>query len=130
MTVQLGDIAPDFTVDSTIGEINFHEYLGNSWGILFSHPRDFTPVCTTELGEVARLMPEFDKRNVKVLALSVDPVSEHHSWIKDINETQNVDVQYPIIADDQRMVSHLYDMIHPNANDTLTVRSVFYYFTG
>ena len=125
MTIQLGDVAPDFTVDSTIGTINFHEHLGNSWGILFSHPRDFTPVCTTELGEVARLMPEFNKRSVKVLALSIDPVSEHMSWIKDINETQNVDVQYPIIADEQRMVSHLYDMIHPNLNDTLTVRSVF-----
>ena len=125
MAIQLGDIAPDFTAESTVGEIKFHEYLGNGWGILFSHPKDFTPVCTTELGEVARLMPEFDKRNVKVLALSVDTVADHRNWVKDINETQQVEVTYPIIADPQREVANLYDMIHPNALDTLTVRSVF-----
>lgn len=125
MAIQLGDIAPDFTADSSVGEIKFHEYLGNGWGILFSHPKDFTPVCTTELGEVARLMPEFDKRNVKVLALSVDTVTDHRNWVKDINETQQVEVTYPIIADPQREVANLYDMIHPNALDTLTVRSVF-----
>jgi alkyl hydroperoxide reductase subunit AhpC len=125
MAIQLGDIAPDFTAESTVGEIKFHEYLGNGWGILFSHPKDFTPVCTTELGEVARLMPEFDKRNVKVLALSVDTVTDHRNWVKDINETQQVEVTYPIIADPQREVANLYDMIHPNALDTLTVRSVF-----
>lgn len=125
MAIQLGDIAPDFTAESTVGEIKFHEYLGNGWGILFSHPKDFTPVCTTELGEVARLMPEFDKRNVKVLALSVDTVADHRNWVKDIDETQQVEVTYPIIADPQREVANLYDMIHPNALDTLTVRSVF-----
>ena len=125
MGIQLGDIAPDFTADSTNGEIRFHEYLGNSWGVLFSHPKDFTPVCTTELGEVAKLMPEFEQRNVKVLALSVDSLADHKSWIKDINETQRVNVTYPIIADPQRIVSNLYEMIHPNAIDTLTVRSVY-----
>lgn len=125
MGIQLGDIAPDFTAQSTIGEIHFHEYLGSSWGVLFSHPKDFTPVCTTELGQVARLMGEFEKRQVKVLALSVDSLSDHHAWIKDINETQNVIVNYPIIADEQREVANLYDMIHPNALDTMTVRTVF-----
>ncbi len=125
MGIQLGDIAPDFTAESTLGEIKLHEYLGQSWGILFSHPKDFTPVCTTELGKVARLMPEFDKRNVKVIALSVDSVSDHKAWIKDINETQQVDVNFPIIADVQREVANLYEMIHPNALDTMTVRSVF-----
>ena len=125
MGIQLGDIAPNFQADSTMGEINLHEYLGSHWGLLFSHPKDFTPVCTTELGEVARLKPEFDKRNVKVLGLSVDTVSEHFQWIMDINETQQVELNFPIIADQQRTVANLYDMIHPNALDTLTVRNVF-----
>lgn len=125
MTLRLGDIAPDFEQDTSIGRIRFHEWLGNSWGVLFSHPADFTPVCTTELGYTAKLKQEFDKRNVKVLALSVDPVDSHKKWINDINETQNTTVNFPIIADPDRKVSQLYDMIHPNANATLTVRSVF-----
>ena len=125
MALRLGDVAPNFTADSTEGKIDFHAYLGNSWGILFSHPADFTPVCTTELGAVAKLKPEFEKRNVKVIALSVDPVDDHHEWIKDINETQAANVGFPILADGDRKVSELYDMIHPNANATLTVRSVF-----
>lgn len=125
MALRLGDIAPDFTQESTEGKINFHQWLGNSWGVLFSHPKDFTPVCTTELGAVAKLKSEFDKRNVKVIALSVDPVSSHSEWVKDINETQNARMNFPILADADRKVSDLYDMIHPNANDTLTVRSVF-----
>lgn len=125
MAIQLGDIAPDFKADSSLGTINFHEYLGNSWGVLFSHPKDFTPVCTTELAEVARLMPEFEGRDVKVLALSVDSVSEHAEWIKDINETGNVTVNFPIIADSNKNVSTHYQMIHPNALDNLTVRTVF-----
>ena len=125
MTLRLGDIAPDFEQDTTIGRIRFHEWLGNSWGVLFSHPADFTPVCTTELGYTAKLKQEFDKRNVKVLALSVDPVDSHKKWINDINETQSTTVNFPIIADPDRKVSQLYDMIHPNANATLTVRSVF-----
>ena len=125
MGIQLGDIAPDFISDSTEGEISFHQYLGNNWGILFSHPKDFTPVCTTELGEVARLSDEFDKRKVKILAHSVDTVADHLRWIQDINETQNVEVNFPILADTQRSVANLYDMIHPNALDTLTIRSVF-----
>ncbi len=125
MGIQLGDIAPDFCADSTEGELKLHDYLGNSWGVLFSHPKDFTPVCTTELGEVARLKPEFDKRNVKVVGLSIDSVADHHKWIKDINETQGVTVNFPLIADSQRLVANLYDMIHPNALDTLTVRSVY-----
>ena len=125
MALRLGDIAPDFTQESTEGKINFHQWLGNSWGVLFSHPKDFTPVCTTELGAVAKLKSEFDKRNVKVIALSVDPVPSHSEWVKDINETQNARMNFPILADADRKVSDLYDMIHPNANDTLTVRSVF-----
>ncbi|HEY3699718.1 MAG TPA: peroxiredoxin [Spongiibacteraceae bacterium] len=125
MTLRLGDIAPDFTQQSSEGEIHFHEWLGNHWGILFSHPADFTPVCTTELGFTAKLKDEFAKRNVKVLVLSVDPVDSHTRWIGDINETQNTQVNFPIIADADRKVSALYDLIHPNANDTLTVRSLF-----
>ncbi len=124
-TIRLGDVAPNFTTKSTEGEINFHEWLGDSWGILFSHPADYTPVCTTELGTVAKYKPEFDKRNVKVVALSVDGVDSHKGWIKDINETQNTTVNFPIIADEDRKVSELYDMIHPNADSKLTVRSVF-----
>src|SRR5918998_5242208 len=125
MALRLGDEAPNFTADTTEGKINFHEWLGNGWGILFSHPKDFTPVCTTELGTMARIMPEFKKRNVKVLAISVDPVDSHKGWIKDINETQNCTVAYPIIADPEKKVAQLYDMIHPNALDNMTVRSVF-----
>jgi 1-Cys peroxiredoxin (EC 1.11.1.15) len=125
MTLRLGDVVPDFTQESTHGTINFHEWIGDSWAVLFSHPKDFTPVCTTELGEVARLKPEFDKRNVKVIALSVDDTASHQGWIGDIEETQNVKMNFPILADPDRKVSDLYDMIHPNANDTLTVRSVF-----
>lgn len=125
MTLRLGDIAPDFTADSTVGKINFHEYLGDSWGVLFSHPADYTPVCTTELGAVAKLKEEFDKRNVKVLALSVDGLDRHKGWINDINETQNTEVNFPLIADEDRKVSLLYDMIHPNASENATVRSVF-----
>lgn len=124
MAIRLGDLAPDFTAESTEGTINFHEWLGNSWGILFSHPADFTPVCTTELGTVAKLKPEFEKRNVKVIALSVDPVEAHKLWIKDINETQNTTVNFPIIADPIFDVSKLYDFVHPNASDKFTVRSV------
>ena len=124
-TTRLGDIAPNFTAQSTEGEINFHDWLGESWGILFSHPADFTPVCTTELGTVANYKDEFKKRNVKVIALSVDDLESHEAWISDINETQNVIVNFPIIADDDRKVSELYDMIHPNADSKLTVRSVF-----
>ena len=125
MSVQLGDIAPDFTADTTQGKVSFHEWLGDSWGVLFSHPKDFTPVCTTELGYVAKIKPEFDKRNVKVIGLSVDPVSSHLEWEKDIAETQGTPVNFPMIGDPERKVASLYDMIHPNANDTLTVRSVF-----
>ncbi|CAD5257087.1 MULTISPECIES: peroxiredoxin [unclassified Imperialibacter] len=124
-TLRLGDIAPDFKAETTEGPISFHEWLGNGWGILFSHPADFTPVCTTELGTTAKLKGEFEKRNVKVVALSVDPLDSHNSWIKDINETQNTNVNFPIIADGDRKVAELYDMIHPNANEKLTVRSVF-----
>lgn len=124
MSIKLGDIAPDFVAESSEGKINFHNYLGNSWGILFSHPADFTPVCTTELGTVAKLKPEFDKRNVKVIALSVDPVESHLKWIEDINETQHTKVNYPIIADPIFEVSKLYDFVHPNASDKFTVRSV------
>ncbi|GGG15350.1 peroxidase [Dokdonia pacifica] len=124
-TIKLGDIAPDFTAPTTEGDINFHEWLGDSWGILFSHPADYTPVCTTELGTVAQYTDEFNKRNVKVAALSVDGVASHHGWIKDINETQNTTVNFPIIGDEDRKVATLYDMIHPNADSTLTVRSVF-----
>ena len=124
-TIRLGDVAPNFTAKSTEGDINFHEWLGDSWGILFSHPADYTPVCTTELGTVAKYKSEFEKRNVKVVALSVDGVKSHHDWIKDINETQNTEVNFPIIADEDRKVSELYDMIHPNASAKFTVRSVF-----
>jgi len=125
MSIQLGSLAPDFTQDSTEGPIKFHEWLGKSWGILFSHPKDFTPVCTTELGTVAKLKSEFDKRNVKPIALSVDDVESHKKWILDIEETQKTKLNYPILADGDRKVSNLYGMIHPEANDTLTVRSVF-----
>ncbi|MGK7873519.1 MAG: peroxiredoxin [Xenococcaceae cyanobacterium] len=125
MSLQLGDTVPDFTQASTEGEISFYEWAGDSWVILFSHPADFTPVCTTELGVVASLKPEFDKRNVKVLALSVDDVESHLGWIKDIEQTQNTTLNYPILADPDRKVSNLYEMIHPNASNTLTVRSVF-----
>ena len=124
-TIRLGDEAPNFTAMSNEGEINFHEWLGDSWGVLFSHPADYTPVCTTELGMVAKYKEQFDKRNVKVIALSVDGLESHNDWIKDINETQNTTVNFPIIADEDRMVSVLYDMIHPNADDKMTVRSVF-----
>ena len=125
MAVRLGDTAPDFTAQTTEGEINFHEWLGDSWGVLFSHPKDFTPVCTTELGLVAKLKPEFDKRNVKVIGLSVDSIENHGKWADDIKETQGAAVNFPVIGDADKKVSDLYDMIHPNANDTLTVRSVF-----
>ena len=125
MAIQLGDIAPDFTQDSTQGPIHFHQWLGASWGILFSHPKDFTPVCTTELGVVAKLKPEFEKRHVKVLAVSVDDVTSHKKWTADIEETQHTTLNYPILGDPDRKVSTLYGMIHPHANDTLTVRSVF-----
>lgn len=125
MSLRLGDIAPDFTAATTEGTINFHEWLGDKWGVLFSHPADFTPVCTTELGVTAKLKGEFEKRNVKVLAVSVDPLDSHKQWIYDINETQNCNVNFPIIADADKKVANLYDMIHPNANETFTVRSVF-----
>lgn len=125
MAVRLGDIAPDFEAPSTEGTIKFHEWLGDSWGILFSHPKDFTPVCTTELGMVAKLKPEFDKRNVKAIGLSVDSVEDHNAWKGDIEETQGTALNYPLLADPDRTVANLYDMIHPNADNTLTVRSVF-----
>lgn len=124
-TLRLGDTAPDFTAQTTQGTIRFHEWLGDSWGVLFSHPADFTPVCTTELGSVAKFKTEFDKRNTKVIALSVDPLPDHHEWIKDIEETQETTINFPIIADGDRKVSELYDMIHPNASEKFTVRSVF-----
>lgn len=124
-TIRLGDEAPDFTAQTTMGEINFHDWLGDSWGVLFSHPADYTPVCTTELGETAKLRSEFEKRNVKVLAVSVDGMESHKGWIQDINETQNTQVNFPLIADEDRKVATLYDMIHPNADDKMTVRSVF-----
>ena len=125
MALRLGDIAPNFTAETTEGTIDFHTWLGDSWGILFSHPADFTPVCTTELGATSKLMAEFQKRNVKVAAVSVDPIESHHGWIKDINETQSTTVNFPIIADPNRVVATAYDMIHPNADDKMTVRSVF-----
>ncbi|MDH4580385.1 MULTISPECIES: peroxiredoxin [Pseudomonas] len=125
MSIRLGDIAPDFEQDSSEGRIRFHEWLDGSWGVLFSHPADFTPVCTTELGFTAKLKDEFTARGVKAIALSVDPVDSHHRWIDDINDTQGTLVNFPIIADADRQVSDLYDLIHPNANDTLTVRSLF-----
>jgi alkyl hydroperoxide reductase subunit AhpC len=125
MAIQLGDVAPDFTAETTQGTVQFHQWLGDSWGVLFSHPKDFTPVCTTELGMVAKLKPEFDKRNVKVIGLSVDPVDSHQKWEADIEETQGTAVNFPMIGDADRKVADLYGMVHPNANDTLTVRSVF-----
>lgn len=125
MAVRLGDTAPDFTAQTTEGPVNFHEWLGDSWGVLFSHPKDYTPVCTTELGYTAKLKPEFEKRNVKVIGLSVDPLDAHEGWAKDIEETQGTAVNFPMIADSDRKVADLYDMIHPNASDTMTVRSVF-----
>lgn len=124
-TIRLGDEAPNFVAQTTEGEIDFHKWLGDSWGVLFSHPADYTPVCTTELGTVANYKAEFDKRNVKVAALSVDGLEDHKAWIKDINETQNTTVNFPIIADEDKNVSNLYDMIHPNASNSNTVRSVF-----
>ena len=125
MSLQLGDIAPDFKAETTEGTMQFHEYLGDSWGVLFSHPADFTPVCTTELGAVAKLSEEFGNRNVKVTAISVDPIESHMDWISDINETQNTQVNYPMIADPESKVAILYGMIHPNSDDKMTVRSVF-----
>jgi alkyl hydroperoxide reductase subunit AhpC len=125
MSLRLGDTAPDFTAETTEGKIDFHKWLGDGWGILFSHPKDFTPVCTTELGTMAKIMPEFKKRNVKVIAISVDPVDAHKGWINDINETQQCTVNYPLIADPDKKVAQLYGMIHPNALDNMTVRSVF-----
>ena len=125
MSLRLGDIAPNFQAKTTAGDIDFYEYLGNGWGVLFSHPADYTPVCTTELGKTALLQQEFAKRNVKVLAVSVDPLDKHHGWVKDINETQNCNVEFPIIADEDRKTANLYGMIHPNASETFTVRSLF-----
>ncbi|MBK5272583.1 MAG: peroxiredoxin [Bacteroidia bacterium] len=125
MAIRLGDVAPNFKAQTTDGEIDFYEYLGNGWGILFSHPADYTPVCTTELGKTAFLKDEFAKRNVKVLAVSVDPIDKHEGWVKDINETQNTTVNFPLIADPDKIVANLYDMIHPNASATATVRSLF-----
>ncbi len=125
MALRIGDLAPDFQQDSTEGKIDLHKWAGNSWVILFSHPRDFTPVCTTELGEVARLKPEFEKRNVKAIGLSVDPLKDHVAWSSDIQETQGCALNFPLLADHDRKVAGLYDMIHPNADDTFTVRSVF-----
>ena len=125
MALQLGDTAPDFTQESTDGPISFHQWAGDNWVVLFSHPKDFTPVCTTELGEVARLKPEFEKRNAKVIGLSVDPLDDHNAWCGDIEETQGQALNFPLLADADRKVANLYGMIHPNANDTLTVRSVF-----
>lgn len=124
-TIRLGDVAPNFRAKTTIGEIDFYDYLGNSWGILFSHPADYTPVCTTELGITAKYMDKFKERNVKVLALSVDDLESHYKWIEDINETQNTEVNFPLIADYDKTISRLYGMIHPNASNTVTVRSVY-----
>lgn len=124
-SLQLGDEAPNFTAHTTDGSFSFHDWIGNAWCVFFSHPKDFTPVCTTELGEAARLKPEFDKRNIKVIALSVSGLEDHHKWINEINETQHVKVNYPLIGDDHREIANLYGMIHPKANDTLTVRTVF-----
>jgi alkyl hydroperoxide reductase subunit AhpC len=125
MSLQLGDVAPDFTQESTVGPIHFHDWIGNGWAVLFSHPADFTPVCTTELGEAARLKPEFTKRNVKIIGLSVDPLEKHERWIADIGETQGTPINFPLLADADRSVSTLYGLIHPNADSTATVRSVF-----
>lgn len=126
MSLHIGSVAPDFTQESTQGPIQFHQWIGNSWAVLFSHPKDFTPVCTTELGYAAKTKKDFDKRNVKVIAISVDPVDSHKKWIGDIEETQGAKMNYPILGDADRKVSKLYDMIHPEANDTFTVRSVFF----
>lgn len=125
MSIRLGDIAPDFSAQTTMGDIQFHDWLGESWGLFFSHPADFTPVCTTELGRTAQLKGEFDKRNVKAIAISVDPLDSHMSWLNDINETQNTTMNFPIIADPDKSIAIMYDMIHPNASQKLTVRSVF-----
>lgn len=125
MALRLGDTAPNFTAETTQGTLDFYEYLGDSWGIFFSHPGDYTPVCTTELGSAAKLKDEFDKRNVKMIALSVDGIDSHHGWVRDINETQSTEVNYPIVADEDKKISILYDMIHPNASENVTVRSVF-----
>jgi alkyl hydroperoxide reductase subunit AhpC len=125
MALRLGDDAPNFSAETTEGKLEFHSWLGSGWGVLFSHPRDYTPVCTTELGAVAKIKTEFDKRNVKVIAVSVDPLESHQGWIADINETQNTSMNFPVIADPDRQVAQLYDMIHPKADDTATVRSVF-----
>jgi alkyl hydroperoxide reductase subunit AhpC len=125
MAIRLGDTAPDFTAETTEGTINFHEWIGDGWAVLFSHPKDFTPVCTTELGECARIKPEFDKRNVKIIGLSVDPADSHKKWAEDIRETQGTALNFPVIADPDRKIADLYDMIHPNASDTFTVRSVY-----
>ncbi|MBA4284628.1 MAG: peroxiredoxin [Xanthomonadaceae bacterium] len=125
MTLRLGDIVPDFTAETTEGPIRFHDWLGTSWGVLFSHPKNYTPVCTTELGYTAKLKPEFERRNVKAIGLSVDKLEDHHGWAKDIEETQGAALNFPLIADADRKVADLYDMIHPNASDTFTVRSVF-----
>jgi alkyl hydroperoxide reductase subunit AhpC len=125
MSLRIGDTAPNFKAETSIGQIDFYDYLGDSWGVLFSHPADYTPVCTTELGKTASLKPEFDKRDVKVLALSVDSAESHKGWISDINETQNTNVEFPIIADQDKKIADAYDMIHPNASETMTVRSLF-----
>lgn len=125
MAIKLGEVAPNFTASTTEGTLNFHEWLGDSWGLLFSHPADFTPVCTTELGRVAQLKGEFDKRNVKTIAISVDPIDDHNEWVKDINETQNTVVNYPMIADPDRKVAEMYDMIHPEQDEKASVRTVF-----
>ncbi|HUA36594.1 MAG TPA: peroxiredoxin [Candidatus Binataceae bacterium] len=125
MALHIGSVAPDFTQESTEGSINFHQWIGDKWAILFSHPKDFTPVCTTELGTVARLKPEFDKRNIKAIGVSVDDVNSHKNWINDIEETQHVKMNFPVLGDSDKKVAKLYDMIHPEWNDTLTVRSVF-----
>ncbi len=125
MSLRLGDIAPNFKAQTTAGEIDFYEYLGDGWGVLFSHPADYTPVCTTELGKTAALQSEFAKRNVKVLALSVDPLDKHLGWVNDINETQQVSVGFPIVADEDKSIANAYGMIHPNASETFTVRSLF-----
>jgi alkyl hydroperoxide reductase subunit AhpC len=125
MSLRIGDVAPNFQAETSIGKIDFYDFLGDSWGVLFSHPADYTPVCTTELGRTAALKNEFEKRNVKVLALSVDSAESHKGWINDINETQNTNVDFPIIADEDRKIADLYDMIHPNASETMTVRSLF-----
>ena len=125
MAIRLGDVAPDFTAETTDGKIQFHKWLGNSWGVLFSHPKDFTPVCTTELGRVAKIKSEFDKRGVKIIGLSVDSLEAHKGWVKDINETQNTKVNFPMIADPERKIAQLYDMLDPTSKDNLTARSVF-----